>query len=76
MDTPSNPLIKQLEAIGMATYYEQHSKILNEMKPNGDFTSQEWNEASVEAIIKAVAVMIESSGSAPQTASGCSKNEP
>ncbi len=51
-------LIAQLTMIGQPVYYAEHSKILEQMKPDGDFTSHEWNEASAEALIKAVAAMI------------------
>ncbi|MCI9535545.1 MAG: hypothetical protein HFG53_12220 [Lachnospiraceae bacterium] len=36
-----------------------HNQILEEMCPSGDFSSTEWNEASVEAVIAAVAKMIQ-----------------
>lgn len=51
----ANPLV----SIGLTAYYTEHPKILEEICPNGNFSSAEWNEASVEAIIKAVSVMIE-----------------
>lgn len=53
-----------LEMVGSKTYYEEHRKILEELSPDGNFNPAEWNEASVEAIIKAVAAMIEKNNTA------------
>lgn len=65
-----------LEMIGTKIYYEEHRKILEEISPNGEFGSIEWNEASAEAIIKAVAAMIEKNNTALLAEIECAKNEP
>ena len=65
-----------LERIGTTTYYEEHHKILEEISPNGKFDSFEWNEASVEAIIKAVAAMIEKNNTALLAEIEYAKDEP
>lgn len=54
-----NQLLSHLINIGQVTYYQRHNQILEDMCPSGDFSSAEWNEASVEAIISAVARMIQ-----------------
>ncbi len=63
-----------LEMIGSTTYHEEHSKILEEISPNGKFGTIEWNEASVEAIIKAVAAMIEKNNTALLAEIECAKD--
>lgn len=62
-----------LETVGSTTYYEEHRKILEELSPDGNFNPAEWNEASVEAIIKAVVVMIEKNNIALLTEIDCAK---
>lgn len=51
-------LIEHLTMIGQSAYYSSHREILEEMKPEGNINAHEWNEASAEAIIRTVAVMI------------------
>lgn len=60
---------------GLTAYYGEHSKILDEMCPHENFTSAEWNEASVEAILRAVAVMIEENNALLQDGAECPKAE-
>ena len=55
----NNELLSHLIDIGQVTYYQMHNQILEEMCPSGDFSSTEWNEATVEAVIAAVAKMIQ-----------------
>lgn len=63
-----------LEKTGITTYYETHRKILEEISPDGNFNSAEWNEASVEAIIKAVAAMIEKNNTALLAEISCAED--
>lgn len=70
-----NQLATHLTNIGITAYYGEHSKVLEEMCPSGNFTSTEWNEASVEAILKAVAVMIEENNILLQAGAECPKAE-
>jgi len=51
-------LIEHLTMIGQTAYYTNHREIMEEMKPEGNINAAEWNEASAEALIKSVAVMI------------------
>ena len=51
-------LLMRLEAVGYATYVQEHRKLLKATFPDGDATPAGWNETSAEAIIKAVAAMI------------------
>ena len=53
-----------LEMVGSTNYYQEHHKILEKISSNGTLGSDEWNEASAEAIIKAVAAMIEANNTA------------
>lgn len=76
MSNPNNKNLswaEHLEMVGSTTYYEEHRKILEEISPNGKFGSIEWNEASVEAIIKAVAAMIEENNTDLLAEIGCAK---
>lgn len=65
-----------LETVGSTTYYKEHRKILEEISPDGKFGSIEWNEASVEAIIKAMAAMIEKNNTALLAEIECVKDKP
>lgn len=58
MSKEIHSLVKNLKQIGLTSYYEAHSSILSEIAPDGKYSSLEWNEATVEAIIQAVAIMI------------------
>ena len=59
MSEKDNQLLTYLINIGQTAYYQMHSQLLEEICPSGKFSSAEWNEASVEAIITAVAKMIQ-----------------
>ena len=63
MSEKSTQWIEHLTNIGQSIYYQRHQQILDKMCPTGNFSSAEWNEASVEAIIMAVATMIEENNS-------------
>lgn len=63
-----------LEKTGITAYYEAHRKILEEISPDGNFNSAVWNEASVEAIIKAVAAMIEKNNTALLAEISCAED--
>ena len=49
-----NELIK----LGLASYYENHRKLLDEAQATEPFSKELWNEISSEALIAAVAEMI------------------
>lgn len=68
--------IEHLVMVGETSYYEEHRKILDETYPDGRFSSDEWNEASAGAIIKAVAAMIEANNTALLAEIECMKENP
>ncbi len=74
MPDNSNSWREQLIAIGKTAYYKEHRKILKEMAPDGKYGSAEWNEASAEALIAAMAAMIEENNTALLTEIECSKD--
>lgn len=73
-NTQDSSWVEILEMVGSTTYYEEHRKILEEMCPDGNFNPAEWNEASVEAIIKAVATMIKKNNTALLAEIECAKD--
>lgn len=76
MSNKTSPWEDCLIKIGLETYYEEHQKILDEMAPDGKFDPKKWNEASAEAIIRAVAAMIEKNNTPLLTETDCSRDEP
>ena len=64
-----------LTEVGQLAFYEEHRKLLEEAAPDGPAGSALWNELSCEAIIKAVAAMIEANNTALLTEIDCLRDD-